>query len=256
MCSPRVFKGCLQPFSTGLQCWKSRIRSASRRRHYQSLDLQEQCWLLWKITEFQSISSNQKKSKEITLHVCSLVVKLYWLQVKAAINWNRITFCSCIFDHPYGSTFILTQNFRTSNLRNKNKTNPRYNPQVAVADGQNTRPELVILSTRAVPWCHIQIPATYTHLADFFLEIPRCWELAANLQRQRWKCNSQMVWSLSGPIVFSRILDLIKSSIFSVKSFKKDCILEWHLQFWKTYGIPLLAELILPIHPLPAVQTL
>lgn len=61
MCSPWVFKGCLQPFSTSLQCWKSRIRSASRRRHYQSLDLQEQHWLLWKITEFQPISSNQKK---------------------------------------------------------------------------------------------------------------------------------------------------------------------------------------------------
>lgn len=147
MCSPWVFKGCLQPFSTSLQCWKSRIRSASRRRHYQSLDLQEQHWLLWKITEFQSISSNQKKARKFPykfvvwwwssflLGLSMLVDSLSnftWLQVKTAINWNRITFCSCIFDHPYGSTFILTQIFRTSNLRNKNKTKPRCNPQVVV----------------------------------------------------------------------------------------------------------------------------
>lgn len=156
MCSPWVFKGCLQPFSTGLQCWKSRIRSASRRRHYQSLDLQERRWLLWKITEFQPISSNQK-SNEITLQVCSwwwssvllgssmLVDSLSnftWLQVKTAINWKRITFWSCIFPHPYGSTFILTQIFRTSNLRNKNKTNPRCNPQVVVLSRWSYQPEL------------------------------------------------------------------------------------------------------------------
>lgn len=67
------------------------------------------------------------------IHVGGFTIKLHLTSSE-----NRHQLKSCIFDHPYGSTFILTQIFRTSNLRNKNKTNPRCNPQVVVADGQNT----------------------------------------------------------------------------------------------------------------------